>query len=278
MKEELRSIVSNAPSSIQGINLAKEYLQSRILGIMQEAGAMMPLAFCGGTALRFLYGLQRFSEDLDFSLVREDHDFTMTGYIDKVIHSLTREGYTVLPKWNSAERTVQGVMLKFPGLPLELGLAARSTQNLSIRVEIDTNPPAGAGTEITVVRKFQLLRLQHLDKPSLLAGKIHAVLAREYTKGRDLYDLAWYLGNSDWPPPNMTMLRNALLQTGWADKRTDPIDLYKELVNLFAAVDWSAARRDVKPFIEKSEEIEILNMEDMTALLKRLMQFSERIY
>ncbi len=142
LKEIVSSIVSDVPSSIQGLNLAKEYLQSRILGIVQEAGAMMPPAFCGGTALRFLYGLQRFSENLDFSLVGKDHDFIMTGYIDKVIHSLTREGYTILPKWNSSGKTVQEVILKFPGLPFELGLAARSTQNLSIRVEADTNPPS----------------------------------------------------------------------------------------------------------------------------------------
>ncbi len=274
MKEELRHIVHNASSSIQGLNLAKEYLQSRILGIMQEAGAMMPLAFCGGTALRFLYGLQRFSEDLDFSLVTGDHDFVMKGYINKVIHSLTREGYTVIPKWSNSETTVQAVMLKFPGLPFELGLAGRSTQNLSIRVETDTNPPAGAGTEVSVVRKFQMLRLQHLDKSSLFAGKIHAVLQRSYTKGRDLYDLAWYFSSRGWPAPNMVMLRNALVQSGWPQSKVDSMNLYTELQNRFASVDWAAAARDVQPFIEKPEEIEILNMEDMTALLKKVVSDS----
>ena len=82
---------------------------------------------------------------------------------------------------------------------MELGLSRRAEQNLSIRVEVDTNPPGGAGTDISIVRRFQLLRLQHHDKSSLFAGKIHAVLVREYTKGRDFYDLAWYLGSNDWP-------------------------------------------------------------------------------
>lgn len=271
MKEELRYIVSNAPSSISGLNLAKEYLQSRILGIMQENGAMIPLAFCGGTALRFLYGLQRFSEDLDFSLVKTDKDFTLAEYVHKVIQVLNREGYTINSRWNSSVGAVQVVMLKFPGLPFELGLSTRAAQNLSIRVETDTNPPAGARTEISVVRKFQMLRLQHLDRSSLFAGKIHAVLERNYVKGRDFYDLAWYLSNRGWPAPNMIMLRNALVQTGWSRSKADSMDLHKELINRFASVDWAAARRDVVPFIEKPEEIDILNMKDMTALLKKLM-------
>ncbi len=270
MKEELRNIVSNAPSSIVGLNLATEYLQSRILGLMQETGAMIPLAFCGGTALRFLYGLHRFSEDLDFSLVKTDKEFSLAEYIHKVVHVLNREGYTIRTRWNPSIGAVQGVMLKFPGLPFELGLAARSAQYLSIRVETDTNPPAGVGTEITVVRKFQMLRLQHLDRSSLFAGKIHAILERKYTKGRDFYDLAWYLSNREWPDPNMVMLRNALVQTGWQRPRADSMDLHNELVMRFASVDWKAARRDVQPFIEKPEEIEILNMKDMTTLLKKL--------
>ncbi len=272
MKEDLRRIVDKAPSPLLGLNLAKEYLQSRILGILQETGAMMPLAFCGGTALRFLYGLQRFSEDLDFSLVRAGADFSLERYIERVKHTLSREGYEIAPAQLKTDRIVQRVMLKFPGLPFGLGLSSRANQNLSIRVEIDTNPPAGAGTEITVVRKFQLLRLQHFDKSSLFAGKIHAVLERNHTKGRDLYDLAWYLADTEWPGPNMVMLRNALVQTGWTQLRANSIDLRCELANRFEAVDWAAARRDVQPFIEKPVEIEILNKIDMTNLLKRLSQ------
>ena len=276
MKEDLRRIVYNAASPLLGLNLAKEYLQSRILGILQEAGAMMPLAFCGGTALRFIYGLQRFSEDLDFSLVRAGADFSLDRYIESVVHTLSREGYEIAPIQLKTDKIVQKVMLKFPGLPFELGLSSRANQNISIRLEIDTNPPAGAETEVTVVRKFQLLRLQHLDKPSLFAGKIHAVLAREHTKGRDLYDLAWYLADQEWPGPNMVMLRNALVQTGWTQLRADFLDLHNELANRFEAVNWAAARRDVQPFIENPVEIEILNKKDMTNLLKRLQE--DKIY
>ncbi|MCD4708649.1 MAG: nucleotidyl transferase AbiEii/AbiGii toxin family protein [Candidatus Sabulitectum sp.] len=137
-------------------------------------------------------------------------------------------------------------------------------------MEVDINPPAGAGIEITIIRKFQLLRLQHLDKSSLLAGKIHAVLMRGHTKGRDFYDLAWYLGNREWPEVNMTMLKNALKQSGWTQERINSMNLYKELENRFDNLDWEFVKRDLQPFIEKPAELNILNRNDMTVLLKNL--------
>jgi predicted nucleotidyltransferase component of viral defense system len=270
VKEDLRRIVTDASPTVRGFNLAREYLQSRILGIMQEAGAMMPLAFCGGTALRFLYGLQRFSEDIDFSLVRVSDHFSLTGYVDKITQTLAREGYTIIPRWRNPERAVQSVMLRFPGLPMELGLSRRAEQNLSIRLDVDINPPAGAGTDISIVRRFQLLRLQHRDKSSLFAGKIHAVLVREFTKGRDFYDLAWYLGSNDWPAPNLEMLRNALVQAGWTRERVDSMNLREELLNRFDSVDWQAVHRDILPFLERPEEVNLLNSDDMNRLLDQM--------
>ena len=74
---------------------------------------------------------------------------------------------------------------------------------------------AGAGLATTVVRRFFVLQLQHHDKASQLSGKLHAILQRPYTKGRDIYDLLWYLSDPNWPPPNPELLNNALAQTGW---------------------------------------------------------------
>ncbi len=270
MKQDLHNIVSEAKSSMHGLNLTKEYLQSRVLGIMQETGAMMPLALCGETALRFFYGLNRFSEDLDFSLINKNADFNLTNSTNKLMQILGNEGYAIQSKPRKSATSVQAVMLKFPGLPFELGLSGRKEQKLAIRLEVDTNPPAGAGTEITIVRKFQLLRLQHLDKSSLLAGKIHAVLVRGHTKGRDFYDLAWYLSNREWPKVNMIMLGNAMRQSGWTEERLNSLDLHKELINRFTNIDWAFVKRDLQPFVENPSELDILNKNDMTALLNNL--------
>lgn len=84
-----------------------------------------------------------------------------------------------------------------------------------MKFEVDTRPPAGAGLAITLIRRHVTLRLQHHDRASLLAGKLHAVLQRPYAKGRDLYALLWYLSDPGWPAPNLVLLNNALQQSGW---------------------------------------------------------------
>ncbi len=251
--------------------LAREYLRARILGLMAEAGAMVPLAFQGGTALRFLYDMPRFSEGLDFAMEAGGGAFDLGKAMDKTGYALAREGYdTQLRK--RLDRTVQSVMVRFPGLPCELELSPRRTQVLSIRVEVDSSPPAGAGLEVSLVRRYVPLRLQHHDRPSLLAGKIHAVLTREYAKGRDYYDLMWYMGDSHWPQPNLDLLGNALAQSGWPARRVEDLDPLQALRERFAQADWPAIRGDVAPFLERPAEADFLNLDDMTALLKSFFE------
>ncbi len=270
MKEELRRIIHEATTDLSAQNGVREYLQARILGLMQEAGAMIPLAFCGGTALRFLYSLPRFSEDLDFSLERSRTDFDLESCLTRVRDGLVREGYDIELKSKTVS-AVHGTMIKFPGLPFELGLSPRRTQVLSIKVEVDTNPPEGSELDVSIVRRHLILRLQHHDRASLLAGKLHAVLMRGYAKGRDYYDLMWYVSDPGWPRPNMVLLRNALLQTGWDSERVHSLDIESELRERFRDVDWSAVRRDIAPFLERPAEAELLNERDMLQLLRNFL-------
>ncbi len=270
MKEELIQIVRETENNLSAWNRAREYLQARILGLLQETGAMIPLAFCGGTALRFLYSLPRFSEDLDFSLEGKSSGFHLESSIERVVAGLSREGYDIELKSRSVS-AVQGTMIRFPGLPFELGLSPRATQILSIKVEVDTNPPEGADLEVSMVRRFILLRLQHHDRSSLLAGKLHAVLVRNHTKGRDYYDLMWYMTDPDWPLPNMVLLRNALIQTGWTRDRALSMDITLELKDKFRTVNWEDIRRDVTPFLERPSEAEFLTEDNMLSLLKKFI-------
>lgn len=267
MKEELGRIVREAENDLSAWNRAREYLQARILGLLQETGVMIPLAFCGGTALRFLYSLPRFSEDLDFSLERKSSDFHLESSIERVAAGLAREGYDIELKSRSVS-AIHGVMIKFPGLPFELGLSPHARQLLSIKVEVDTSPPEGAGLEVSVVRRFILLRLQHHDRSSLLAGKLHAIFVRNHAKGRDYYDLMWYMTDPDWPLPNMNLLRNALIQTGWKRERVLSMDVALELKEKFRTVNWKEIRRDVTPFLERPSESEFLTEDNMVTLLE----------
>jgi len=268
MKEEILRIIGETRNDLAAWNKTREYLQARILGIMQETGAMIPLAVCGGTALRFLYSLPRFSEDLDFSLERKSTDYDLESSVKRVVTELSREGYDIEFRQRIV-KTVQSVMIKFRGLPFELGLSPREKQVLAIKIVVDTNPPDGATLDVSMVRKFVVLRLQHHSRASLLSGKLHAALVRDHAKGRDYYDLMWYMTDMNWPLPNMELLGNALIQTGWSRDRALSMDLSRELEKKFRTVNWKDIRKDVIPFLERPFEAEFLNKDNMLQLTEK---------
>ena len=122
MKAYLSEIVSTAPDSLTARNVAREYMQARILESLQRAGAMIPLAFHGGTALRFLYALPRDSEDLDFALEGESKYYDLRRYLQMIRTDLTGEGYTVALRIND-QKTVNSAFVRLPGLLYELLIA-----------------------------------------------------------------------------------------------------------------------------------------------------------
>jgi hypothetical protein len=179
---------------------------------------MLSLAFQGGTALRFLYSLPRYSEDLGFTLERSTPPFDFRDALRAIRAAFEQEGYAVTIKLRE-QSAVKSAFVGFPGLPFELALSPHRDEVLRVKIEIDTNPPAGAGLTTTMVRRHVLLQLHHHDRASLLAGKLHAVLQRPYVKGRDFFDLLWVSQRPGWPSPNLTLLNHALVQTGCAARR-----------------------------------------------------------
>lgn len=266
MKELLRDIIRGNPDPIRNRNLIREYLQARILEALQRSGAMIPLAFEGGTALRFLYNIARFSEDLDFALERPSANYDFRSYLTRIQSQFVVEGYNLQIKVND-QKTVNTAFIRFYGLLYELKLSPQSTEALSVKIEVDTNPPGGAGLETDLVRRHIPLNLQHHDRASLLAGKLHAVLQREYAKGRDLYDLMWYLSDPNWPEPNLVLLNNALTQTNWSGQQATPENWRELIFNRLRTLDWSAALADVGPFLERPGEIDLLTLENLRRLL-----------
>jgi hypothetical protein len=266
VKEHLRRLASGAENALAGGSLAREYLQARMLEFLQDAGVFLRWAFLGGTALRFLYDIPRFSEDLDFSSIAPGEDSGFKPALIRVRQAFLREGYTVEARVRGG-KTVASAWLNFPGLPHELGLSRHASQTLSIKVELDTRPPEGAHTETSVIRRHVTVRLTHYDKPSLLAGKLHAVLGRRWTKGRDLYDLAWYLADRRWPPPNLDLLNNALLQTGWKGPVLTDVNWKNEVRRHLDHVEWKRAENDVRPFLERPDDVALVSAETFDSLL-----------
>lgn len=277
MKDHLRELTrrgsGEARAGPQAVNIVREYLQARMLEFLQRQGAMVSLAFHGGTALRFLHSIPRYSEDLDFTLEREhkheleherwDFDATL-AYLGNRFRA---EGYE--PDFKvSRKRTVHNAFVRFPGLMFDLGSSPHRGQVLSIKIEVDTRPPAGVRLERTVVRKHVTLHLQHHDRGSLLAGKLHALIQRPYTKGRDLFDLFWYLTDSEWPGPNLVLLNNALRQTGWDEEPLTAANWRKVIEKRLGDLDFKKARNDVAPFLEPPADVEVLTRETLTGLLR----------
>ena len=266
MKEYLANLVKKSNSQLEGRNVAKEYLQSRILGSLQRSGAMIPLAFHGGTALRFLYSHGRYSEDLDFALEGNRQNYNFRSYLQAIRSELSPEGYSVELKFND-QKTVHSAFIRFPGLLFELGLSSQQSEVLAVKIEVDTNPPLGAGLSTTVVRRFVVLQLHHHDQASLLSGKLHAILQRPYTKGRDIYDLLWYLSNPSWPQPNLELLNNALNQTNWTGEILTESNWKTHVLSRLRNLNWDSIVSDVRPFVEPSFDVNLLTLANLERVL-----------
>ena len=266
MKEYLLELSRASVTPAQARNGVREYLQARILGALQRVGAMIPLAFHGGTALRFLYAAARYSEDLDFALEKDKDRYDFRAYLRAIQNELKAEGYALEFKV-SDKKTVHSAFVRFPGLLYELALSPHPDEVLAVKIEVDTNPPAGAALTTSLVRRHVTLQLQHHDRASLLAGKLHAILQRAYLKGRDLYDLLWYLSDPDWPPPNLTLLNNALRQTGWAGAPLSEDNWRAALRERLQTVAWEHVVDDVRPFLEASADPSLLTPENLTRVL-----------
>lgn len=276
MKDRLRALIRGERPGPTARNRVRESLQASILAALQRAGAMVPLAFHGGTALRFLFSIPRYSEDLDFALERPDTGYEFARYLEAIIRDLRREGYTAELARIQDARAVHSAFVQFPGLLHELDLSAQRDETLKVKIEVDSRPPSGATVETTVVRRHELLRLQHHDRASLLAGKLHAVLRRPYPKGRDFFDLVWYLADPDWPAPNLDLLNSALGQSGWKHppltKATWPAAIRARL----ASLPWDRITADVRPLLEPPADESYLTEATLLGLLDRHQGKSRR--
>jgi hypothetical protein len=262
VKDHLLQLAGAVPPEARR-NLAREYLQVYVLRLLHEAGAFSRMAFVGGTALRLLHRLPRFSEDLDFSALSAE-PLDAGALFHRIGAGLERAGYEVAVR-ACEEGAVSNAFLRFGGLPRLLGWSSDPRLGLSVKVEVNRRPPQGALVETTLVQRFFPVALRHHDLPSLFAGKLHALLARPWTKGRDWFDLAWYLTEERGVEPNLPLLRNALAQTG---HDPDLAGRWREAVRVrLAALPWAEVVRDLAPFLERQSDLAHLSPELLANLL-----------
>ena len=230
-------------------NALKEIAQELALMALSRSGFFKLAAFQGGTCLRILHGLNRFSEDLDFILEKPDPHFNWDPYIKSMREEFKAYGY-------SLEVTIKTAFLKADseGGLLILKDLRTNRSLLHIKLEIDTNPPVGSTYELKYLDFPLPYSIQVQDLPSLFAGKIHALLCQSYTKGRDWYDFLWYI--SQKISMNFVLLQNALEQAGPWKNQPLSIDvswLKNELQSKISQIDWNDAKKDVARFLKPRE-------------------------
>lgn len=266
MKDYALELVSKKTGYNEKINTLREYLQAYILRVMFDEGIFRSSAFIGGTALRFLYSIPRFSEDLDFSLVKAD-GYNFVDLIKKIKGELLASGYSAAISYND-EKTVHSAFIKFQELLYEAGISSFKEQKFSIKIEIDTNPPEGAVLETHIVNKYFPVSFLSYDTKSLFAGKFHALLNRKYTKGRDLFDIGWYLSRWKDISPNFKLLKNSLLRTGWSGEVPSEENWRDHLYNIIEKSDWNKLKKDVENFLENTSDMYVFSKDNILRLIK----------
>ena len=251
----IKESLNDRMSQEEKMHLVREELQILILKILFDVGAFKNLAFVGGTALRIIFGLRRFSEDLDFSLIQK-RGYNLDKLAKTVQYQLQKYGFDIDIKKND-RKNVQILMVKFKDVLFTLGLSNLKQQKLSIGLEIDTYPPEGWNTEVSLITRRFIFTVTHYDLPSLYATKLHACFFRKYVKGRDFYDFVWYLGKGILP--NFTLLNNAISQTEGRKAGVSRENFKEFLLEKLKKVDFSKVRGDVERFLIDKEELKLLD-------------------
>lgn len=267
MKEQALEIASSGDNRLSARNLLREYLQHVILRELFDAGLLDSFVFHGGTALRLLHDLPRFSEDLDFHLDRQNPDYNLKNTLQKLQNSLEASGYKI-HRSDSLEGTVKSSFIKFRGLLYEAELSPHQDENLSIKIELDTNPPEGFSLDSSFVSEFFPISLLHHDRSSFLAGKLHAILQRNYTKGRDFFDLMFYISRWEKLHPNIEYLNNALSQTGYTGPEISETNWKAEVRNVVREIDWGKVKQDVGSFLERQSDLKAFQKDYLVSLLE----------
>lgn len=265
------------------INALREILQELALLGLWRGKFFEKAAFYGGTALRILYGLDRFSEDIDFSLLEPLDQFDITGYAAFLQKECEAFGFDV--RFEKAEKAlespVQSAFLKANTrkqlLVIETSEEILRTipkgQLLKIKIEVDTDPPSGFKTETRYILRPIPFAVRAFTLPDLFAGKMHAILCRRWKtriKGRDWYDLVWYAANH--PQLHLFHLEQRMRQTlDWEGEEPLTGETFMDLlVKEIKELDIDTARKEVEPFVRMPENLSIWSREFFLDVVSRI--------
>lgn len=264
-------------------NALKEISQQVVLTGLWRTDFFNDCAFYGGTALRIFFGLQRFSEDLDFTLIRKSDNFSLRKYFSAIADELRAMGFEteISKKKKISASKIESAFVKANtlthiikiGAPAEVTDRIHMEKQIKIKLEVDTHPPLPIETETKFLLQPIPCSIRLVRQDYIFAGKIHALLYRKWSKrvkGRDWYDFVWFVKNHT--PLNLEHLKNRMIQTNdWntSDKLTsgECIPLLNEAID---NLEIDQARADISPFVRDRSEIDIWSKEFFRDLINRI--------
>lgn len=257
----------------------REIIQQTALLGLERRGFFEQAAFYGGTALRILYGLDRFSEDLDFTLLKKNPSFNFKLFLDGMIEELASFGFEmeVSVKEKTITTNIESAFLK--GNTRKIYLAIRedskavSNEKIQIKIEVDVDPPNPFRLEQKVVMNPLPFNVLTLHLSDLFAGKMHAILYRSWqgrVKGRDWYDLLWYLRHEI--PLSLEHLEIRMKQTGHLGENEfiNRENLLKRLSERIETIDWESAKNDMNAFIADTSSLKLWSAPFFLSVIQRI--------
>ena len=263
------------------LSALREIMQEITLAGLSRTAFFEKAAFYGGTALRIFYGLDRYSEDMDFSLLKPDPDFSLEPYFKAILDEFQSLGLTVSikEKKKTKQTAIDSAFLKAETIWKEIVLediiketGVRSNKNLKIKIEVDRQPPVNFETEEKLLLRPFSFYVKCFTKPSLFAGKMHALLFRKWkdrVKGRDWYDLEWYVKKGI--PLNVNhFLTRAKDTNDWQDDSMSNEQILGLLDTKIDSVSFSSIKEDVVRFIQNDDVVKIWGREYFKDLIEKI--------
>lgn len=261
----------------------REILQSIVLIGLSRGGFFNKASFYGGTALRIFYGLNRYSEDLDFTLNEKDDTFNFEKYFKYIYEVASSYGLEleIITKTKRIETPIESAFAKLNTYQTfikikpnqDLIKIMHKDELMKVKFEVDCNPTLGFEAENKWLDMPEYASISVLDQSSLFSGKIHAILCRTYknnVKGRDYYDFLFYIKNRI--KPNLNYIRNKLIEVGKLQEEDEfNIEVLKKmLIEKIEQVDFNKVKEDAERFLFKNEKIDYYSKELFIDMIKKL--------
>ena len=255
----------------QGDNAQHEVMQKIALAGLARGGFFERAAFYGGTCLHLLHGMERYSEDMDFSLLEPDLKFRFEDYFPAVVEEFRLAGKDVEIKMKHKGQplAIESAFLKESSDVFDIGFTTE--KRLKVKVEVDIDPPPGFKTEMIPVVSPRTFWARAYDLPGLYAGKVSAALFRKWktrVKGRDWYDLVWYIGK------NTELDLTHLIERAKENEPTADVSTPEKLLATFDekidAIDFERAKEDVVPFIGDIHELDIWSKDFFHQMVRKI--------